>query len=61
VLAVLCLVDLSVRSSTADYSGMDQETALFILCRIVHHFITVITEEAKTLPPDSDGKFDLWL
>ena len=31
---------------------MDEVTALFILHRIVPHFMAVVTEEAKTLPDD---------
>lgn len=37
----------------AGYSGMDCDTALYVLSKIVRQFITVINEEAKTIP-DND-------
>ena len=33
---------------------MDCDTALYVLSKIVRQFITVINEEAKTIP-DNDG------
>jgi len=39
----------------SDYSRMEESTALFILHKIAHNFISVMTEQTKTLP-DADGK-----
>ena len=40
------------------YSGMDEGAALQVLSRVVPHFISIVTEEAKTLP-DEEGKGDI--
>lgn len=36
------------------YSGMDEAAALFILKTVVPHFITIASEQARTLP-DGEG------
>lgn len=35
---------------------MDEESALYVLEKVMPHFISVATEEAKTLP-DEDGEY----
>lgn len=35
---------------------MDEESALYVLEKVMPHFISIATEEAKTLP-DEDGGY----
>lgn len=38
------------------YSGMDSDSSIYVLSNIVHHFINVVSEEARSVP-DSFGKY----
>ena len=33
---------------------MDEQSALYVLQNVIQHFVSIVTEEAKTLP-DEDG------
>ena len=35
---------------------MDEESALYVLQKVIPHFVSIATEEAKTLP-DEDGRY----
>ena len=37
------------------YSGLDADSALYLLSRIMKHFVDIIAEEARSLP-DGDGE-----
>ena len=32
---------------------MDEQAAMFILRKVISHFISIVTEQAKTLPDDN--------
>lgn len=53
---VLKYIHVSNYHDSAGFSGMDESTALFILHKIVHDFITIVTEQAKVLPDTDSGK-----
>ena len=35
------------------FGRMDEQAAMFILRKVVAHFISIVTEQAKTLPDDN--------
>ena len=41
--------------SLTGYSGLDRDSAVYLLTRIMKHFVEIIAEEARSLP-DGDGK-----
>lgn len=49
---------MAVSVAPAGYSGMDIDTALYVLTRIIKYFMEVISEEAYTLTfSDADGQY----
>ena len=43
------------RCALTGYSGLDADSALYLLSRIMKHFVDIIAEEARSLP-DGDGE-----
>ena len=53
--AVSCIFIVTICHFLLGFSRMDEATALFILQRMIHDFISIVTEQAKVLP-GTDGK-----
>ena len=46
-------LSLSLLPPSPGFGRMDEQAAMFILRKVVTHFIAIVTEQAKTLPDDN--------